>query len=602
MSYACRLAASLAAVFSILIVAGCGGTAGGDSSGPISAYPSPGSSFASPGTQISLVGLDPENPGDIKVTGSSSGEHSGKFESYSAVTGASFVPDEPFEPEETVTVETDLDIHGATDGKFTFRTASFRTDAAPPPRKLPKETKREIRHEDFRSRPDLKPPYFELETKSKEKAAPGKYFLSPKKDGPVIIDGEGELVWFKPDTESADFRTQSYRGEPVLTWWEGPFNAGGYTEGNFVIADQKYEELKRVFAGNGYKGDLHEFVITPRNTAYIPIYRTVAMDLTEYGGPKNGAVLDSIAQEIDIETGLVLWEWHSLDHIGLRETHIQFPTSPKEAFDYFHINSINDDDDGNVIMSGRNTFSVVKADKQTGEVMWRLGGKKSDFEMGEGTNFSWQHDAIRTTDGNLTLYDNAANYFGDPTYDHSRGLVLKVGEPGTKVELAEPPLVHPDRLLAPSQGNMQTLPDGNRVVGWGSQPWFTEYTPAGEVVANGTYTSRNSSYRTYKLPWEGIPSDLPAIATAKSGEGLKVWVSWNGDTSTAEWRLLSGPDENSLEEVDTVPRDGFETAFETGSAAQFVAVEALDADGNSLGRSAVIPAGESDTGVRDSQG
>ena len=93
MSYACRLAASLAAVFSILIVAGCGGTAGGDSSGPISAYPSPGSSFASPGTQISLVGLDPENPGDIKVTGSSSGEHSGKFESYSAVTGASFVPD-----------------------------------------------------------------------------------------------------------------------------------------------------------------------------------------------------------------------------------------------------------------------------------------------------------------------------------------------------------------------------------------------------------------------------------------------------------------------------------------------------------------------------
>lgn len=596
MSFACRVAASLAALFSVVAI-GCGGVAGGDSSGPISVYPSPGSGFASPGTQISFVGLDPDDQGEITVTGSRSGEHSGKFESYSAVTGASFVPDEPFEPEETVTVETDHEINGVTDGKFTFRTASFRTDAAPPPRKLPKETKKEIRHEDFKSRPDLKPPYFQMVQKPDGNAAPGKYFLSPKKDGPVILDEQGELAWFKPDTESADFRTQTYKGEPVLTWWEGPFNAGGYTEGSFAIVDEQYEEVARVFAGNGYKGDLHEFVITPRNTAYIPIYRTVAMDLSEYGGPKNGAVLDSVAQEIDIETGLVLWEWHSLDHIGLRETYIQFPTSPTEAFDYFHINSINDDDDGNILMSGRNTFSVVKADKQTGELMWRLGGKKSDFEMGEGTNFSWQHDAIRTEDGHVTVYDNAANYFGDPTYDHSRGLVMKVGEPGSKVELAVPPLVHPDRLLAPSQGNMQTLPNGNRVVGWGSQPWFTEYTPDGDVVANGTYTSRNSSYRTYKLPWEGTPVSVPAIATERAGDGVEVWASWNGDTRTAEWRLLSGADENSLEEVTTVPRDGFETAFESGSVGQFVAVEAIDADGEPLGRSEVVPVGESDTGV-----
>src|SRR5690606_37866592 len=92
-------------------------------------------------------------------------------------------------------------------------------------------------------------------------------------------------------------------------------------------------------------------------------------------------------------------------------------------------------------------------------------------------------------------------------------------------------------------------------------------------------------------------TSVPAIATERAGEGAKVWVSWNGDTETAEWRLLAGADENSLEEVKTVPRSGFETAFDVDSAGQFLAVEAIDADGESLGRSNVVPVGESDTGA-----
>jgi len=571
-----------------LVIAGCGSSSG---NGPISAYPSPGTPTASKDTRISLVGLDLEDPGEIKVVGSKSGEHTGELKPLGSVEGVSFVPDEPFEPQETVTVTTDREVNGGEGNSYSFQTASFRTDAALPPRVLPPES-RIIRHRSFRSRPDLKPPVVKIVKPAGNEVEDNYLFISPKVDGPMIIRNDGRLVYFRPSTEAADFRPQTMDGKPVVTWWQGPFNAGGYTEGTFVIADEEYRVVKTVRAGNGYKGDLHEFKLTDRGTAYATIYRTVKMDLSRWGGPKNGAVLDSVAQEIDLDTGKVVWEWHSIGNVGLNETYIEFPHSPTEAFDYFHINSIEEDHDGDILISGRNTFNVVKVDKDTGKVIWRLGGKKSDFEMGEGTDFSWQHDALRQPDGTITVYDNAGNYFGKPTYDHSRGLVLDVDEENMTAELAEEPYVHPDRLLAPSQGNMQLTENGTRLVGWGSQPWFTEFTPDGEVLLNGTYYARNSSYRTYRGDWTGKPTDRPAVATKAAGDGAIVWVSWNGATEVTAWRVLSGTDAKNLEEVATVPLADFETRIDVDKAGEIIAVEALDADGEVLRRSAPVKVGE----------
>ncbi|MDQ2699744.1 MAG: arylsulfotransferase family protein, partial [Actinomycetota bacterium] len=324
-----RLAAVLTIV-SCAVAIGCGGS-DEKSNDLVSAYPSPGTEVASPQTTISFVGMDADDPGTVTVTGSKSGEHSGTFEAFAAVDGAAFVPDEPFVAEETVTVATDHEIAGADNGEYEFRTATFRTDAAPPPRNLPKEGKLRIEEQSFKSRPDLKPPVVDVDVPADERAADGDFFLSPKADGPMIVGPEGDLVYFRPDVETADFRTQTYKDQPVLTWWEGPFNAGGYTEGTFVIAGQDYREIQRVRMGNSYKGDLHEFKLTDRGTAYVPAYRTVLTDLSPMGGPKRGAVLDSVAQEIDLETGHVLWEWHSMGNVDLDETEIAVPQSPTEA-------------------------------------------------------------------------------------------------------------------------------------------------------------------------------------------------------------------------------------------------------------------------------
>lgn len=528
------------------------------------------------------------------MTGSESGPHEGSIEPLGPSTeGVSFKPDEAFTPQEDVTVEIDGEIAG-TEGEssYSFKTAQFRTDAALPPKVLPPES-RIIESLSFRSRPDLKPPRVVIDQEASDQAGEGSLFLSPKVDGPMIIEDDGSLVYFRPSTEAADFRVQSYKGEPVLTWWQGPFNAGGYTEGTNVIFNDNYEEIARVPAGNGYRADLHEFKLTDRGSAYLTIYKNVLVDLSPWGGPKRGAVLDSIAQEIDIETGNVVWEWHSLGNVPLGDTKIPFPESPTEAFDYYHINSVNEDDDGNILISGRNTFSVDKVDKETGEMIWTLGGEGSDFEMGKGTDFSYQHDALRQEDGTLTLYDNAGTYGQEPTYPNSRGLVLNLDEENMTAELARDPFIHPDGLLAPSQGNMQELPDGNYLVGWGSQPWFTEFSPDGEVLLDGTYYARNSSYRTYRDPWTGMPSDDPAIATANGGSGrVNVWASWNGATEVDSWRILGGESSGDLSELDTVPKRGFETMAAVESQDRFFAVEALDADGEVLGTSATIGLGE----------
>ena len=215
-------------------------------------------------------------------------------------------------------------------------------------------------------------------------ASPGLY-------GPMIVDNSGQPVWFLPlATEVAqNFRAQTYRGRPVLTWYEG--QTGSTYGGSCVIYDSSYREVKRVHGGNGYSCDLHEFLITERGTALLSIYNAVTTNLTSFGGSASGQVTEGIVQELDIERRKVLFEWHSLDHVALDESYRTTPDSSGNI-DYFHLNSIGVDADDNLLVSARHTSTIYKLDRKTGNVIWRLGGMKSDFQMGPGATFNFQHD------------------------------------------------------------------------------------------------------------------------------------------------------------------------------------------------------------------
>lgn len=445
--------------------------------------------------------------------------------------------------------------------------------------------------ETFRSEPGILSNALAI-TATADGTAPGYLFLGPRdgegQNGPTIVDDQGEVVWFQPleDPMAAmEFRVQEYEGEPVLTWWEGEVLTG-YGEGEYVIADSSYEEIARFEAGNGRPSDFHEYMLTASGTALVTIYDREPRDLSSVGGPEDGEVLESVIQEIDVDTGEVVFEWSALDHVDMEESYFPVPEDPEKPWDHFHINSVDIDDDGNLLVSARHTRAVYKIDRESGRIIWRLGGKESDFEMGPGTTFTGQHDARRLPDGTISIYDNAAP---PPMRERSRAIVLDVDEVEMTATL-DRQYEHPADLLADSQGNAQTLDGGHVLVGWGSEPWVTEYTEEGRMVFDARFPGGAESYRAYRLPWEGRPETDPAIAA--EGE-VTVYASWNGATEVARWQVLAGPSPDELEPVGVpAPRDGFETAIEADTDEPFVAVEAVDEAGEALGRSeAVEPEG-----------
>jgi hypothetical protein len=436
----------------------------------------------------------------------------------------------------------------------------------------------------WRSRPDLQIPSLTV-THSEEGVATDPIFIAPYNSpvgqaGAVIVDNTGQPIWENPLTGkvTTNFQVQSYRGSPVLTWWEGLIEYG-HGVGEYVIADSSYRTVRRVQAANRLRGDLHEFVITPRDTVLLTSYVIRKADLSSVGGSKQGTIQDAIFQEIDLATGRLLLEWHSLDHVPMNESY-----APVEAnWDFFHINSVDLDGDGNLLVSSRSMQTIYKLDR-TGRILWRLGGKRSDFELGAGANFAWQHDARRQPDGTLTVFDNGAT----PAVEkRSRGLILDVDEQAMTATLLHQ-YTHP-KILAGSQGSVQLLDNGNVFVGWGEIPRVSEFHRSGQMVFDALLGAQYECYRAFRLPWTGLPAEAPAIAADRDGGETTVYASWNGATGVERWQLLTGAQTNALRPVASTRSRGFESVLAANIAPdQYIAVQALDPDGVPLGQSRTI--------------
>jgi hypothetical protein len=561
------------------------------SSPAVRVYPMPGTRTASPWTQISFRGAGLATLGPIQVDGFTSGVHPGVQVAHSDGNGVSWFPDFAFHPGEEVSVRSRLDIAGGEDGDFSFTCAVPLPPVAEPSRNGPAD---ETEAHRFRSRPGIAPPRVETERYEGE-TAPGYVFIAPKRgpgrNGALIVDDSGEPIWFfpveTPIDQILDFRVMEYGGEPALVWWQGAVVIGsGF--GHWVVRDSTYEEIATIQIANGYPGgDLHDIHFTPQNTAIIGAYSTIQWDLTAIeGGREEDAVIDNIIQEIDIATGAVIYEWHSLDFIALEDSYFTRPEDePDRAYDHFHYNSIDVDDDGNLLICARNTWAAYTIDRVTGEVIWVLGGESSDFEMGEGTQPAFQHDVRPWPNGELTLFDNGAQ----PTvHEESRGLVLAVDMNAMAVSLVREYL-HPEAISSGSQGNMQVLPNGNVLIGWGSEPLVSEFSADGTLLFDLRMEPEKESYRAYRFEWTGRPSEVPALAVERGSGETTVYASWNGATELAAWQVLAGELEDELEPVgEPAERSGFETTIVVESDDAFFAVQALDGEGAVLSTSAVV--------------
>jgi hypothetical protein len=450
----------------------------------------------------------------------------------------------------------------------------------------------------FRSRPDLRPVAVRVSHRSR-RALSGDIFLTPwygpLQDGPMIVDQNGGLIWFSPvppGQRASDLRVQRYLGKPVLTWWQGLSGAGlGF--GKDVIYDTSYRQIATVNAANGLPADLHEFEITAQNTALITTYQPVIWDASAMrGGRKRQIVVDSVVQEIDIPTGLLLFQWDSLDHVPVTDSYVR-PPPPRSTgpFDYFHVNSVDVDRDGNLIVSGRNTWTIYKINRHSGAVIWRLGGAHSSFRLAPRTYWAFQHD-VRVqahSDLYITLFDNESGVYRVRRQSGAVKLRLNLKHmTATQVDRDS----HSPPTSAPFAGDVEQLPDHDDFVGWGARPYISEYSPRGKLLYDAHLVGENASYRAYLLPWRAQPDPAvfpPALSVASTRRRLTVYASWNGATDVALWRVLGGRTPTSLHPVTTTRRTGFETAISVRRSA-YVAVQALDRARHVLGKSSTSAA------------
>ena len=344
--------------------------------------------------------------------------------------------------------------------------------------------------------------------------------------GPEITTTTGKVVWFHklPSGEVAtDFRAQTYLGEPVLTWFQStppptptrrpensvapkPQVSPDGPNGTDFIYDNHYHQIATVRAADGDATNFHEFLITPWGTALITAGTTTTANLTSIGGPADQKVIDGLVQEVDITTGRVLFRWDSAGHVPYADSYVARPSSPSTPWDWFHINSVHLDRDGNLLVSSRNTWTVFKVDRHTGQVMWQLGGKHSSFTVRaapgqvldrDGKIFAWQHDPEAIGGGEYTIFDDES---GGDLLGSSRVVTVRL-DLATRVATLVGSDDQPEGKVAPLMGNAQTTPGGDLFVGWGALPYISEFSPSGKLLFNAELPAGVSTYRAYLLPW-----------------------------------------------------------------------------------------------------
>ena len=342
----------------------------------------------------------------------------------------------------------------------------------------------------------------------------GEIFLTPHggayASGPEILSPTGKVIWFHPlpaGEAAMDFRTQTYRGRPVLTWCQFGGHGRALTWTDFIY-NNRYQRIAAVRAGGGFATDFHEFLITPQNTALITATTNSTADLSSLGGPARQTVIEDAVQEIDIRTGKVLFQWNAADHVPYRDSHIPLPGTASTPWDWFHINAAHLDTDGNLLINSRFTWTTYKVSRRTGKVIWELGGKHSTFKLeaapgqkldSGGAIFAYQHDPEALGHGVYTLFDNEAD-LSTALLPQSRAVVIRLDLAARTATLIRSEN-QPAGLLSQGQGNAQTTRNGDLFVGWGKLPYISEFSPSGRLLFNAQLPPHVDSYRAYRLPW-----------------------------------------------------------------------------------------------------
>lgn len=487
----------------------------------------------------------------------------------------------------------------------------------------------------FKSRPDLAPPILNITIPPTDGVADGLIFYTPEsmyedntghgpaQSGPYIFTDRGELVWSGfgyVGPRSENFQVHSYQGQQVLGIFEGSHNSPmGHGHGHTAIFDNRYRLIKQIQGGGHKLADQHEFLFYDDDSAVFTVFDPEIRDLTPYGATSKDQqwILDNKIQKVNISSNRVLWEWSSLDHVDPLGTNLTLQsgnaglgTNSSQVWHYFYMNAFDVNPKTNTfLISARSMCTIFKMDGATGDILWRLGGQDSDFDLGPGVDFCWQHDTrmhskylhheSKGSKEIISFFDNSAheNLAGGPdlqTRAYSAGKVVELDTASKTAKLIAS-FRAPGDLSVRSQGNLQLLPNGNAFINWGYNGALSEHKPDGTTIFysgldSGRLGPGTENYRAFKFDWHALPYEEPALVAFTESNGTSLYVSWNGDTESRIWKFfeLSGNGEKKL--LGQSKKSGFETSFRARKNVRKVLAEAFDAHGKLLVSSAVVKA------------
>jgi hypothetical protein len=450
----------------------------------------------------------------------------------------------------------------------------------------------ELRHPRYHTLPALRPTGYCFARRPGTSPAAEDILVTPRPDpnanhgaqfGLMLFSPGGRLLFYqRRPSKVHDFKVVTYRGQRDLAYFQQDGDHGYYQ-----LLDSHYRPVVRIRAGHGYHTNLHELEVTPQGTAYV------SADVP------HGSIKEYVVQEVDIATGRVLFEWHSLRHVPPRDTYERRPAHG--VWDYVHGNAIDPPRSPRqvVLVSLRNTSSVYGVDRRTGSVRWIFGGKRDQFGLRRhpGWVFCSQHDAHRLPDGDLELFDNGGSYMhGEPhcPVHPARALVFHLDPAHHTARLVRQidsrPMSKDGRgFFSGWVGSARPMSGGRTLIDWGQIPRVSEVGPDG--MEDALLRLEFWSYRAFPAAWTGDPPGRPLVAARRRGDNVDVWASWNGATRIARWEVLAGADAQQLAPVASVAFADLETHVVARTQAPLVAVRALDATGAVLGESRVLRVG-----------
>ncbi len=529
--------------------------------------PVPGSKYLTPGTNIIVRSDEPLSQGTVdqnlfQVVGSASGAHSGRVILTVDHQSVLFQPDSPFSLGETVSVSlvhplmsvtgdtvslnpfsftissVDLNTNQAVMAEFSSEFPSSTLSIAGQSKFTPQQAG-PVNFGPTRAQGDTFPPDFPtLKVTTSDSPTAGYIFLAtnvqPNSYGNylIIADNNGNPVFYRAPGQGAIL---GFTIQPtgVLTYLTQNTNT-------YYVMNTSLQVIDSITAGNGYKTDNHELQILPDGNMFLigDDYEQMNMSKIVAGGDTDATVLIDVVQELDKDKN-VIFQWRTIDHFNITDAIGQNLTGPN--VDPFHANSIQVDPDGNILLSCRHLSEITKINTQTGQIIWRLGGKNNQFTfVNDSIGFSYQHDIRRLANGDITLMDNGNMHV--PPF--SRAVEYKLDEVNKTATLVWQ-FRHSPSVYDSYMGNVQRLTDGNTIIGWGGAhtPTVTEVRPDGTTALEMAFPVTPNlalSYRAFRFPFIFLTSPAKGD-TVQSGDSTTLsWMSSGVGTVDVDYSTDGG--------------------------------------------------------------